>query len=109
VTVGRTSRFLGAVVTAGQRGPCGNDGRADGVVPWRGGDGGGGSQGGGGVAPMVEDERDNTAVKVGQTTRFPGVAIAWRWSGWWRRGLGDVKEGVENFGSLTASKSKSSS
>jgi hypothetical protein len=96
-------------VTAGQRGPCGNDGRADGVVPWRGGDGGGGSQGGGGVAPMVEDERDNTAVKVGQTTRFPGVAIAWRWSGWWRRGLGDVKEGVENFGSLTASKSKSSS
>jgi hypothetical protein len=36
---GRTTRFPGVAVMAGQRGPGGGDGREDGVVPGRGGDG----------------------------------------------------------------------
>jgi hypothetical protein len=74
------------------------------VLPRSGGDDSGGGRGGGGVVLMVEDERDNVAVKVGQKAWFLGVAIVWRRSGWRRRGLGDIEEGVGNFGSLTTSK-----
>jgi hypothetical protein len=39
VTVGRTTRFSGAVVTVRRRGPSVGDGREDDVVPRHGGDG----------------------------------------------------------------------
>jgi hypothetical protein len=64
VTARRTVSFLGAVVTAGRRGPGGGDSRADGTVPRRDGDDddGGGGQGGGGIVPdaavKAEEERD---------------------------------------------------
>jgi hypothetical protein len=47
------------------------------------------------------------AVKAGWMAWFLGAATAWRQSGWRRRELSGVKEGAGNFGSLTASKSKS--
>jgi hypothetical protein len=46
-------------------------------------------------------------VKAGRMARFLGAAMAWRQSGWRRRELSGAKEGAGNFGSLTASKSKS--
>jgi hypothetical protein len=39
VTAGRTTRFLGAEVMTGQRGPDSGDGQLDGTVPGHGGDG----------------------------------------------------------------------
>jgi hypothetical protein len=51
VTIGWTSRFLGATVMAGRHGPNGDDGRVDGAVLERDGDNGGGGRGGGRMVP----------------------------------------------------------
>jgi hypothetical protein len=89
----RVAQFPGVAATVRWRGPGGGDGRADGAVPGRGGDGdeGGGSRGGGSMIlgtemKAEEEERDGDGGEGG--------------------GAGLLGEGRAdgNFGSLTASK-----
>jgi hypothetical protein len=85
---GGTVHFLGAAVTTERHGPDGGDGTG----------GEGGREGGG--MDLAEEERDGVVSRCSDALEAIGVV---------RRGLGDVQEGAENFGSLTTSKSKSSS
>jgi hypothetical protein len=66
------------------------------------------------VVEAVEEEDGEAAAWSRRQRRsgmgwFLDTAMVWRQSGWQQRGLGGVEEDAGNFGSLTASKSKSSS
>jgi hypothetical protein len=84
VTAGRTAWFPRVAMTARWRGPSGGDGRADGVVPGRGGDGGGGGGVVLGAVVKAEEERDGLVLGCGGEGRADdsdGVdpaSTAWR-------------------------------